>query len=233
MTSRDIYPKVKRSNVGKFILSMTGVTSALVGLEYYKRKNYKINLVLGLNGTLVSVKPIDANKIVNNTKTIDVWTPHIPRMVLTYKTDQPSLEITYENQKYNVWIRPYSSVMFYMLQPFCNFYLYTVTDQSVAEEILKETGWTDKFVKKKFRDKVYEKKHCKDIISLSTSIMELIDHQNILVDDHLTMDCQTKYGRNYPFPYKFIHIPEFSKNVKGDYEMVKLTGRIIYKFFAN
>lgn len=197
MANRLIYPKV--GPIIKFAASMSGITTTFMAISYYQRRNNKINLIVGLDGPLVSIK------------TRDQPPPHAHNRS---EVVNPTFNITSANKKYDVWVRPYASFMFFVLQPFCNFYMYTSADPDIADKVLDNVKWSNKFIEKRYGDKIYEKNNCGNVILLITSSSELFQNQN-----------------NISYPYKFMQIPRYNENNSYDYELVRFTRRMIYKFF--
>ena len=200
--------------VTKFALSMTWVTTTLVAVTYYQQRNHKINLVVGLDGPLVSIRPRN-----------------------TYQDRDceydPAFNITSGGQKYSVWVRPYASFMFIVLQPFCNFYMYTCTGQDMADKVLDNVKWSDKFIERRYGNgnshRIYDENNCMsqepcsvrpssmsggNVILLITSESELFQNQN-----------------NISYPYEFTQIPRYNENESYDWELVRFTGKMIYRFF--
>ena len=202
MANRLIYPKI--GPVIKFAASMSGIASTFAAISYYQRRNNKINLIVGLDGPLVCIVSI---KTVG--KTGGRPSPHNRSEVVNSE-----FQITSEilNKKYDVWVRPYASFMFFVLQSFCNFYMYTSMSQDIADKVLDNVNWSNKFIEKRYGDKIYEENHCSNVILLITSSSELFQNQNNIND-----------------PYQFMQIPRYNDN-SYDNQLVR-TGRIIYRFF--
>jgi hypothetical protein len=189
-------------------LNLTGLS---VGFCVYATKSKpKINLILDLDETLIHSKPLPQNfKIFR----------------------KPDFTVRDgENGDCGVWKRPYSGVMFTVLQPFCDFHLYTSADKEYASEIITRAGWNKHFLRgvSKYYDDDYKKNGCKDINALDIAEPAVFNKtKTVLVDDCEFNDCQcSKYF------YRFHHISPYELYNSTDTELLKLTCRVIYDFFT-
>ena len=182
-------------------LSITGLTS----LCYYKMDDQKkINLILDLDETLVHTK---LQKLMN--QNFDSFKKY-------------STEIDTENNHYKVWKRPYTDFMFFVLKPFCNFYMYTSATQDYADKIIANMDWDKHFKNKMYKDDEYTQMKCKPMNKVILD--EDKELRTILVDDRNFNHCLTCNS-------KFIHIKPYSLYNNYDKEMLIFPLKIIWRYY--
>lgn len=188
-----------------------GLTGLGIGLGIYTTtKKPKINLILDLDETLIHSRSIKQKQ---------------------NKNFRAFRKADFKIENYEVWKRPYSSVMFTILRPFCNFHLYTSADKGYAEPIITKAGWNKHFSRgqRKYYDDAYNKNGCKNIDALDIAEPFFLKKTKIiLVDDLEFNNCKN----NYEYNYKFFHIPSYKLYNRADKELLKLSCKVIYEFFT-
>ncbi len=199
---------IRFGSATKFMVSMGTVTSVGLAISYYKRKDNKINLIVGLDGPLFSIKRDYGNNYQD-------YQPDF-RIGRSWVTP-PNFTITSNNKVYDVWTRPYASLMFYMLQPFCNFRVYTSLEEDMTNKILYNVEWGNRFIERRYGNSsnIYEETNCGNIVLLITSFNELYKNQD-----------------NIAYPFDVVAISKYNESKTSDYELIRFTGRMIYRFFS-
>jgi TFIIF-interacting CTD phosphatase-like protein len=121
-----------------------------------------------------------------------------------------------DDEQYNVWKRPYSSVALYFLSKVANVYIYTAATEDYAKDIITN-------IYPNFKPKnIYHRDHW--IAYNKSKDLSIINNKNddiILVDDKLFNNIKSQ---------RFYHIPQYHYHNKGDTEMLRLVVWMYFKF---
>lgn len=119
------------------------------------------------------------------------------------------------DEKYYIWVRPYTVPVLHCLSYFTNMYLFTKASEDYANDICKITG-IDKYFKKKLYKNMCNNEG-KNLEKIGCDIKK-----TILVDNLYTNRFNNQ---------NFYHIPEYEASNKNDIEMIKLLFHVIKKIF--
>lgn len=163
----------------------------------------KPTIVFDLDNTLISsVKVKNYNQYNNmNIRTCD------------YTTNIPNRS---DDEQYNVWKRPYSSIALYFLSKVANIYIYTAATEDYAKDIITN-------IYPDFKPKyIYNRDHW--ISYNKTKDLSIVCNRTddiILVDDKLSNNVKSQ---------RFYHIPQYHYHNKSDMEMLRLVVWMYFKF---
>ncbi len=171
---------------------------------FYKNSSHnKLNIIFDMDETILFTIKKDKYNLINTSNT--------------------NKNKYVESDQYYVYPRPYVYFALNVISKYNNLYLYTLGTKSYADSVLSKSDLAKYFEIKKYRH------HYELDLAKCKNVNILVDkkdsqYKTILVDDKKNNQCENQ---------DIYHIPKYNMYVKNDFELLKLTAKVLYwNFFG-